>query len=210
MLKPGSVARSTRPGQPYNGRVPKQYGQECPVAKSLEFLGERWTLLIVRDLFTGPKKFHDLLTSLKGVAPGVLSHRLKVLEDHAVIKRRPYSEHPPRAEYTLTERGVGLRAAIRALAIWGARHLDAGLTLVHNRCDGAIEMAYYCPSCNELIAAGAASYRHTKTVAAAHDHRHPEHAADPRAGESTQQRSRRSRPRSRLRGRRIGSGTTVD
>jgi len=190
--------------------VPRQYGQECPVAKSLEFLGERWTLLIVRDLFTGPKKFHDLLTSLKGVAPGVLSHRLKVLEDHAVIKRRLYSEHPPRAEYTLTERGVGLRAAIRALAIWGARHLDAGLTLVHNRCDGAIEMAYYCPSCNELIAAGAASYRHTKTVAAAHDHRHPEHAADPRAGESTPQRSRRSRPRSRLRGRRIGSGTTVD
>jgi DNA-binding HxlR family transcriptional regulator len=179
------------------------------VAKSLEFLGERWTLLIVRDLFTGPKKFHDLLTSLKGVAPGVLSHRLKVLEDHGVIRRRLYSEHPPRAEYALTERGVGLRPAIRALAIWGARHLDAGLTLVHSRCDGAIEMAYYCPSCNELIAAGAASYRDTRAVAAARDHRHPD-AAHARAGGSAQQKSRRSRPRSRLGGPRTGSGPTVD
>ena len=181
------------------------------MARSLEFLGERWTLLIVRDLFTGPKKFHDLLTSLKGVAPGVLSHRLKVLEDHAVIRRRLYSEHPPRAEYRLTERGVGLRPAIRALAIWGARHLDAGLTLVHNRCDGAIEMAYYCPSCNELIAAGAASYRNTRSVAAARDHRHPElPLTQARAGGSAEPRSGRSRPRSRRRGHRTGSGSAVE
>lgn len=156
--------------------MPKRYGQSCPVAKSLEFLGERWTLLIVRDLFSGPKRFHDLLASLKGVAPGVLSHRLKVLEDRGVVRRRLYSEHPPRAEYTLTERGVGLRPAIRGLAIWGARHLDATLTLVHDRCDNPIEMAYYCPSCNELIAANAASYREAATAQATRGHRHPETA----------------------------------
>jgi DNA-binding HxlR family transcriptional regulator len=145
----------------YTDRVPKHYGQSCPVAKSLEFLGERWTLLIVRDLFTGPKKFHDLLKSLAGVAPGVLSHRLKILEDHGIIQRRLYSEHPPRAEYTLCERGIELRPVIRALGIWGSRHLHPTLRLVHERCDTPIEMAYYCPSCNELIAPNAASYRKT-------------------------------------------------
>jgi DNA-binding HxlR family transcriptional regulator len=141
--------------------VPKQYRQSCPVAKSLEFLGERWTLLVVRDLFTGPKKFHDLLSSLNGVAPGVLSHRLKLLEEHQIIKRRLYSDHPPRGEYALRERGLELRPVIRALAIWGSRHLHPELTLVHDRCETAIEMAYYCPSCNELITANAARYQET-------------------------------------------------
>ena len=60
--------------------MPKEYGQKCPVARSLEFLGERWTLLIVRDLIGGPKKFQDLQKSLTGVAPAVLSERLKLLE----------------------------------------------------------------------------------------------------------------------------------
>ena len=82
--------------------MPKQYGQPCPVARSLEFLGERWTLLIVRDLLMGPRKFQDFSASLSGVAPAVLSHRLKVLEKHGIVSRHLYSEHPPRAEYSLT------------------------------------------------------------------------------------------------------------
>jgi len=145
--------------------VPKQYGQGCPVAKSLEFLGERWTLLIVRDLFTGPKKFQDLLGSLKGVAPGVLSSRLKVLEDHGIAVRRLYSDHPPRAEYALTPKGVELRPVVRALAIWGTRYLSHDRVLVHNRCEQPIEMAYYCPSCDERLAADEASFRPTHTRA---------------------------------------------
>ncbi len=143
----------------YDGGVPKPYGQPCPVAKSLEFLGERWTLLIVRDLLRGPKKFQDLETSLAGVAPAVLSQRLKVLEEHGIVSRRLYSEHPPRAEYTLTDRGVELRPVVRALAIFGATHLDADLVLVHDACDSPIEMAYYCPTCDERISADASTYR---------------------------------------------------
>jgi DNA-binding HxlR family transcriptional regulator len=91
--------------------VPKQYGLSCPVAQSLEFLGERWTLLIVRDLLSGSKKFQDLQSSLAGVAPAVLSERLKVLESHGVVSRAFYSQHPPRAEYTFTERGLELRTS---------------------------------------------------------------------------------------------------
>jgi DNA-binding HxlR family transcriptional regulator len=147
--------------------VPKRYGQSCPVAKSLEFLGERWTLLIVRDLLRkGPQKFQDLSASLKGVAPAVLSSRLKVLEHHGIIRRRIYSDHPPRAEYTLTKRGTALRPVVRSLAIWGSRHLYPDRVLKHDACNTAIEMAYYCRSCDALIGWDEASFhesRHRRT-----------------------------------------------
>jgi DNA-binding HxlR family transcriptional regulator len=133
--------------------MPKKYGQSCPVARSLEFLGERWTLLIVRDLLMGAKKFQDFSASLSGVTPAVLSHRLKVLEQHGIVSRRLYSEHPPRAEYGLTEQGEELRPVVRALGIWGARHLGASWTFVHEACGTGVEIAYYCPACDETVAA---------------------------------------------------------
>ena len=132
--------------------MPKEYGQPCPVARSLEFLGERWTLLIVRDLLMGPRKFQDFSASLRGVAPAVLSHRLKVLETHGIVSRRLYSEHPPRAEYELTAQGLELRPVVRALGIWGARHLGASWTFVHEACGANVEIAYYCPTCDETVA----------------------------------------------------------
>jgi DNA-binding HxlR family transcriptional regulator len=129
------------------------------VAKSLEFLGERWTLLIIRDLLRrGPLKFQDLSASLKGVAPAVLSSRLKVLEDHGIVTRQMYSKHPPRAEYSLTKRGTELRPVVRSLAIWGSRHLYPERTLKHDACESSIEMAYYCPSCDKMIAWEDASF----------------------------------------------------
>jgi len=133
--------------------MPKTYGQSCPVARSLEFLGERWTLLVVRDLITGPKKFQDFSASLAGVTPAVLSSRLKVLETNGIVARRLYSEHPPRAEYALTDRGRELRPVVRALGIWGARHLGASWTFVHDACGTDVEIAYYCPSCEKTVQA---------------------------------------------------------
>src|SRR5689334_21236707 len=118
--------------------MPKRYGQRCPVARSLEFLGERWTLLVIRDLLPGPRRFQDLLASLPGIAPNVLSERLKVLEEHAVVSRRFYSEHPPRAEYTLTRRGRDLGMVVGALAVWGGKHVQRGTVLAHDDCDGAL------------------------------------------------------------------------
>jgi DNA-binding HxlR family transcriptional regulator len=145
--------------------VPKRYGQSCPVARSLEFLGERWTLLIVRDLLGGPQRFQDLQKSLVGVAPTVLSERLKVLEDHGIVRREFYSDHPPRAEYILTERGAELRPTVRALAIWGSHHLHGEWNLVHDACEREIEMAYYCPACEKTIAADEVSRRPTSARA---------------------------------------------
>jgi DNA-binding HxlR family transcriptional regulator len=117
----------------------------------VEVLGERWTLLIVRDLLPGPRRFQDLLDSLPGIAPNVLSTRLHVLESNGIVARRFYSEHPPRAEYVLTERGKELGMVVGALAAWGARHLDRESSLVHTECDTPLEVGYFCPHCRGRV-----------------------------------------------------------
>ena len=142
----------------------KEYGQVCPMARSLEFLGERWTLLIVRDLLRGPQKFQDLSTSLAGVAPAVLSLRLKLLEERGVIQRRIYSDHPPRAEYSLTSAGIELRPVVGALIVWGSRHLDTPRQLAHKTCDHPIELAYYCAHCEQTLDSGDVTYRPRKVT----------------------------------------------
>jgi DNA-binding HxlR family transcriptional regulator len=95
----------------------------CPVARTLGIIGERWTILILRDLtLHGPRKFQDFERSLTGISPNTLSARLKTLEEHGVIERRFYADHPPRAEYLLTEKGRELRPVLRALREWGEKH----------------------------------------------------------------------------------------
>lgn len=95
----------------------------CPVAGTLDIIGDRWTLLIVRDLVLGQRgRFKDLLASLEGISPNLLADRLKRLEDAGVVERSFYSEHPPRAEYRLTEKGTELRRVIRAIAQWGYKY----------------------------------------------------------------------------------------
>ena len=92
----------------------------CPVARALDIVGERWSLLILRDLtLQGPRRFQDLQRSLAGISPNTLSARLKTLEDAGVVARRFYDQHPPRAEYLLTEKGEALRPTLRALREWG-------------------------------------------------------------------------------------------
>jgi DNA-binding HxlR family transcriptional regulator len=96
------------------------YGQACPVAKTLDVVGERWTILILRDLVRqGPRKFQDFEASLPGIGPNTLSARLKRLEEAQIVERRFYESHPPRAEYVLTEKGEALRPVLRALKAWG-------------------------------------------------------------------------------------------
>ena len=99
------------------------YDMRCPIARTLDIVGERWTILILRDLVTGgPRKFQDFERSLAGISPNTLSARLKRLEEAGIIERRFYAQHPPRAEYVLTEKGNGLRPVLRALRDWGERH----------------------------------------------------------------------------------------
>ncbi len=93
--------------------------QRCPIARSLDIVGDRWTLLVIRDLARGHTRFADLMTELLGISPNVLSDRLKLLEEHSIIASSLYSEHPPRAEYRLTEKGEALLPVLRALIAWG-------------------------------------------------------------------------------------------
>jgi DNA-binding HxlR family transcriptional regulator len=96
--------------------------RHCPVARTLDIVGDRWTMLILRDLRDGPRKFHELQASLAGISPNTLSARLKNLEQHAIVERRFYEDHPPRAEYLLTSKGDELRSVLGALRKWGEKH----------------------------------------------------------------------------------------
>jgi len=129
----------------------KQYNQSCPVAKTLEVIGDRWTLLVVRDLLRGTQRFQDLLGSLPGIAPNILSARLKLMEEHGLIRRTLYSDHPPRAEYALTDRGRELGMVVGALAAWGGRHVHRETQLVHAGCGHPVSVGYYCPDCKEGV-----------------------------------------------------------
>ena len=99
------------------------YDRNCPVARTLEIIGDRWTILIVRDLLRkGPRRFNDFELSLEGISPNTLSARLKTLEDADIVERRFYEQHPPRAEYLLTAKGRELGPVLRALKDWGRKH----------------------------------------------------------------------------------------
>src|SRR5262249_18500061 len=129
----------------------RQYGQACPVAGSLELVGERWTLLIVRDLLRGPARFQDLRAMLPGIPPKLLSDRLKFMGKEGLVAREFYSEYPPRARYALTDKGRELGLVVGALAAWGSRHLHRRLAAVHTDCGHAIEVMPYCPHCDERV-----------------------------------------------------------
>ncbi len=147
----------------------KRYHQACPVAKTLEVVGDRWTLLAVRDLLPGSRRFQDLLASLPGIAPNILSDRLKLMMDHGLVTRRFYSDHPPRAEYTLTDKGRELGTIVGALAAWGSRHVDTSATLVHAGCGQAVTVGYHCAHCSTRVrAADVAVRRGRRRPAAAH------------------------------------------
>jgi DNA-binding HxlR family transcriptional regulator len=95
----------------------------CPVAATLDVVGDRWTMLILRDLFSGRSgKYKDLMKSLRGISPNLLAQRLKHLMAHGVLERFFYSEYPPRAEYRLTERGKELGPILRTMADWGCKY----------------------------------------------------------------------------------------
>jgi DNA-binding HxlR family transcriptional regulator len=105
--------------------MPDTYGLDCPLARTLDIIGERWSVLILRDLFLqGARKFQDFENSLSGISPNTLSARLKRLEEAGIIERRFYAEHPPRAEYVLTAKGRELGPVMKALRAWGERHTE--------------------------------------------------------------------------------------
>src|SRR5438128_400459 len=122
-----------------------------PLAEALARVGDRWTLLVVEALLTGPRRFNDLLGQIPGIAANILSERLKRLEREALLVARPYSQRPPRADYQLTAEGKDLAGALRLLAHWGSRHTDQADSPRHLACGTPIEARWYCPTCDCLV-----------------------------------------------------------
>jgi DNA-binding HxlR family transcriptional regulator len=94
----------------------------CPVACTLDVLGDRWSLLVVRDLVRGKRRYGEFLESPEGIPTNILADRLKQLAAKGVIRSHRYSRHPPRLEYELTPKGEELRPILRAMVDWGVRH----------------------------------------------------------------------------------------
>jgi DNA-binding HxlR family transcriptional regulator len=123
-------------------------------ARCLEVVGERWTLLVVRDVFSGNRRFEEMQRSL-GVARNVLSARLQGLVDEGILERRPYSEHPPRHEYFLTEKGLDLWPVLVALMAWGDKYSPrpggAPIVLEHKGCGGRMNDRRICERCGQHL-----------------------------------------------------------
>jgi DNA-binding HxlR family transcriptional regulator len=122
-----------------------------PLAEALARVGDRWTLLVVEALLGGPQRFNDLLDRLPGIAPNILSERLKRLEREGLLVARPYSDRPPRSAYQLTAEGSELAGALRLLASWGAGHSDPAQAPAHPACGTPVEVRWYCPTCDQLV-----------------------------------------------------------
>ena len=118
-----------------------------PLADALARVGDRWTLLIVEALLEGPRRFNDLIDDVGGIAPNILTQRLRHLEHEALVVAQPYSERPPRFVYELTAGGRELVGALRLLADWGARHGDDAEPLRHADCGTPLAAHWYCPTC---------------------------------------------------------------
>jgi DNA-binding HxlR family transcriptional regulator len=95
----------------------------CPVAGALDIVGDRWTLLVVRDLLRGKRRYGDLAASAEHIPTNILADRLRRLEQAGLVERRQYNERPPRYEYRLTRDGKDLAPVVRSVAAWGLQHV---------------------------------------------------------------------------------------
>lgn len=121
------------------------------LAAALEQVGDRWSLLLVEALLEAPRRFSELRADVGGIAPNILTERLRRLETDGLIRSTPYSTRPLRLEYGLTADGRDLAGALRLLADWGARHGASGgethEPLRHAACGTPLEARWFCPTC---------------------------------------------------------------
>jgi DNA-binding HxlR family transcriptional regulator len=121
------------------------------LAEALATIGDRWTLLVIAALLGGPRRFGDLQEEVEGIAPNVLTQRLRQLERNALVVARPYSERPPRFVYELTAAGQELAGALRLIAGWGARNAEGATGPRHAVCGTPMEARWWCPTCERVV-----------------------------------------------------------
>ena len=126
--------------------------EPSPLEAALERVGDRWSLLLVEALLGGPRRFNELGEAVPGIAPNILTDRLRRLERERIVVATPYQERPPRMSYALTADGHDLASALRLLADWGARRAGEGHEPIrHGRCGTPLETSWYCPTCEVAV-----------------------------------------------------------
>jgi DNA-binding HxlR family transcriptional regulator len=104
--------------------MPESRRSPCPIACSLDLIGDRWTLLVIRDMmFFGKQRFEEFLESPEGISTNILTNRLKFLEEAGLLEKQPYSNHPRRMNYQLTARGKSLRPVLKTMIAWGLKNI---------------------------------------------------------------------------------------
>jgi DNA-binding HxlR family transcriptional regulator len=137
------------------GSMPRPYGVPGPVARSLEVVGDRWTLLLIRELLLGPARYADLGRALAGIPSNLLAERLRLLEDEDIAHR------PDGRAYELTAKGRDLAPVLAGLAGWGQRHYGEARSAeaVHAGCGGPVRSTSSCGRCGAVVAAAEVALR---------------------------------------------------
>lgn len=121
------------------------------LAVALDRVGDRWSLLIVEALLPGARRFGQLTSAVPGIAPNILTDRLRRLVRARIVRATPYTHRPPRMEYALTADGRELAGALRLLADWGARRTSREEAMRHAACGTPLEARWYCPTCARSV-----------------------------------------------------------
>jgi len=144
---PSMPSMPTTPANP-SDPPPPQGG----LAAALDRVGDRWSLLLVEALLPAPRRFNELGEAVPGIAPNILSDRLRRLERAGILVATPYSRRPLRMEYALTADGRELAGALHLLAGWGSTRGGTGEPLRHELCGTPLQAAWHCPTCERLVA----------------------------------------------------------
>jgi DNA-binding HxlR family transcriptional regulator len=121
------------------------------LAEALALVGDRWSLLVVAALLEGPSRFGELQNDVGGIAPNVLTQRLRQLERDGIVIARPYSRRPARFAYELSDSGRALAAPLRLLAGWGATHAPGVGAPRHQLCGTPMDVHWWCPACEQAV-----------------------------------------------------------
>lgn len=130
--------------------MPSVSEPQSALAEAVARVGDRWTLLLIEALLEGPLRFGELGEAVAGIAPNILSDRLRRLEGGGLVLARPYSERPRRLAYELTEPGRELAGALRLLAGWGAQHAG-GDAPRHEACGSPLDTRWWCETCGRVV-----------------------------------------------------------
>lgn len=122
-----------------------------PLAAALERVGDRWSLLVIEALLEGPRRFNELAAGVSGIAPNILSDRLRRLEAERVVQASPYTDRPRRVVYALTAEGQELAGALRLLADWGSRVARDAEPIRHSACGTPVDARWFCPTCDRSV-----------------------------------------------------------